>query len=154
LPRLAIDRLLVPGVSPPQIEIVRPGDLLQLRFSFVNLWLVAGESGRAPTLVKADARRPAYIVVETASQHITEQASFQSAGPKLPSKGATSDDPDNGRTTSEVLTKPPVFASISGPSRLVFTVGTQPILYTSEALLAAISGLDLNVAPHAAPPTF
>jgi hypothetical protein len=66
----------------------------------------------------------------------------------------TPGDPDAAKTTSipDPPPAPPVFSSIAGSSRLVLRVTDQAIPYSSEGLLAAISQLDLSVAPQALAP--
>ncbi|MFN0087374.1 MAG: hypothetical protein ACKVX9_18435 [Blastocatellia bacterium] len=137
------------------IEIVRPEDLLVLRFEFVNLFLrttvkkpnfIAGLFGaddkRETQLVRLDGRKPAYIIAQFPPQHIVERAFFQA------SEDAGCDVP--GR--DEQLCPSPVLSRISGPSRLVFRIPdeTQTIPYTLDELLGW-SKFKLNVAPTAQP---
>ena len=50
------------------------------------------------------------------------------------------------------LPVPPLWSNVAGSSRLVFRVTNESLLYSEEGLIAAMSVLDLSVAPHAAPP--
>lgn len=159
-----VDELIEAALVPPPIEVVRPEDLVHLTFSFVNLRFEAGPHGTPPLLVRRAGNRAAYLVVDCHSQHVIEQALFEGAqgyqvkdppAPLgLPPGEAAPKDPDAGKgpSSSEPLIAPPVFASLSGPSRLVFKVTSQKIPYTVEGLLGAIPHLDLSVAPHAVPP--
>jgi hypothetical protein len=155
------------GTQP--IEVVRPEDLVHLTFSFENLRFDTGPDGGL-VLVRGRGRRPSYLVVDCHSQHIIEQALFEAdqdypgkhpTPPRprgLPAATPSPVDPDapqnNGGVVrpSDPLASPPIFASLSGPTRLVFKVTTQAIPYTIEGLLAAVSQLDLSVAPQAVPP--
>jgi hypothetical protein len=113
-----IAQSLIPGISQaqmdlvaPPLEIMRPADLLNLRFEFVNLKLANG-----PALERIDSSKHAYIRVIFPPQHISEQA-FAESGP---------------------VSVPPVGAWIAGPSRLVFRVpeSVQTIPYTLSGLLS------------------
>ena len=144
----------------PPVSILRPADFLALRFSFTNLQLTG--SGDAPRhLVRRTANRAAYLTVEFPSQHITELALFETAAGipvKTPEPPADDNNPQHApqeRDANKSSDDPfppggiPVRSSISGPSRLVFKVTNESILYTLEGLLAACSTLPLNVVPHA-----
>jgi hypothetical protein len=54
------------------IDVLRPDDLLSLRFTFVNLALDT-TAGRPPQLVRTQAGQPATIIVELGPQHIAER---------------------------------------------------------------------------------
>jgi hypothetical protein len=149
-------------VSRP-IEVVRPEDLVHLSFSFVNLRFDPGPEG-TPVLTRRASNRAAYLVVDCHSQHIIEEALFEIA-PGYPIKDPTPpvglpqgqappEDPDKNKVNSVPFPPPapPVFASLSGSSRLVFKVTTEAIPYSTKGLLAAMSHLDLSVAPQALPP--
>src|SRR6266508_2775056 len=137
-------------VSRP-IEVIRPEDLVHLTFSFVNLKFKAGPDGTAPILTRRASNRAAYLVVDCHSQHIIEEALFEIA-PGYPIKDPTPpvglpqgqpppEDPDKNRVNSvpSPPPAPPVFASLSGSSRLVFKVTTEAIPYSTQGLLAAMS---------------
>ncbi|HUR22618.1 MAG TPA: hypothetical protein VMZ73_01980 [Acidimicrobiales bacterium] len=161
--RPPIDELIRPAMALQPVDLVRPDDLVHLTFSFHNLRLVRARTG-PPTVVRADAGRPAFLTVDCKAQHITERALFEKAEnypvkdppppAGLPAGTAPPKDPDAGVTVSipDPPPAPPVFASIAGSSRLVFRVADQRIPYTTEGLLTAISQLDLSVAPQALPP--
>ena len=154
LARSEISDLFDPTILPPPIEVVRPGDLVHLRFSFVNLQFGSNGAKQPPVLVRSNAKKAAFLIVEMPSQHIAEQAFLETKNIKITSHTPPDPpDPDVGGT-SEPLQYPPVFSSISGPSRLVFKVRTELIPYTIDGLLGILPQLDLSVAPQAAPPTF
>lgn len=93
------------------IEIIRPADLLNLRFEFVNLKLV-GDSA----LERINSNEDAFIRIIFPPQHILEQAFNE----------------------NKSVSAPPVNAEISGPSRLVFRIpkGMNSIPYTLSGLLS------------------
>jgi len=147
--RPPIEELLRPAMALRPVDFVRPDDLVHLTFSFENLRLVRTRTG-PPAVVRANADRPAFLTVDCKAQHITERALFEVAA----NYPVTPGDPDASKTTSipDPPPAPPIFSSIAGSSRLVFRVTDQRIPYTSEGLLAALSQLDLSVAPQARPP--
>lgn len=147
--RPPIDELLKPTMALQPVDVVRPDDLVHLTFSFHNLRLVRARIG-PPTVARANADRPAFLTVDCKPQHITERALFEVAA----NYPVTPGDPDATKTKSipDPPPAPPIFSSIAGASRLVFRVTDQRFPYTSEGLLAAISELDLSVAPQALPP--
>jgi len=161
--RSPIDELLKPRMALQPVDLVRTDDLVCLTFSFRNLRLVR-ERGGPPRVVRANADRPAFLSVDCKAQHITERALFEVADnypvvdppppAGLPAGTAPPEDPDAGATVSipDPPPAPPIFASIAGASRLVLRVTDQRIPYTTEGLLAAVSELDLSVAPQALPP--
>ncbi|MDO8586001.1 MAG: hypothetical protein Q7T82_03080 [Armatimonadota bacterium] len=115
------------------VSVIRPQDLLALKFEFINLTLKT--SGGPAKLVRTEAGKPACIVVQFPPQHIGEQAIHEdAAGNPRP--------PD-----------PPVGSRLAGPSRLVFAVPskTQEIPYTLDALLNW-TAYDPSLAPVALPP--
>lgn len=118
------------------IAVIRPQDLLVLRFEFVNLTLATAPATPAK-LTKADAGKSAYIIVHFQPQHITELAFFEATT-------AAGSDP---------LTDPPVKSRMAGPSRLVFRLNPAitEIPFELEALLQWAQ-LEQTVAPHALPP--
>jgi hypothetical protein len=64
-------------VAPRPVDVLRPDDLLVLRFSFVNLkWQRAHDRGPLQ-LVRATSNRPAYLVATFPPQHIVEAAFFE-----------------------------------------------------------------------------
>ena len=153
LARSEISDLFGATILPPPIEVVRPGDLVHLRFSFVNLHLELSGAKEPPVLVRSNAKKAAFLIVEMPSQHITEQAFLETKNIAISSYAPPDPkDPDISKPLEQPL-KPPVFASISGPSRLVFKVRTELIPYTIDGLLGILPQLDLSVAPQAAPPT-
>ncbi len=147
------------ALNPKPVEILRPDDLASLTVSFQNLTIVATDQG-PPRLVRRVANRPAFLIVDFHAQHLIEEALFEIAenypveDPKtqLGSPGVSDPDKDKIPSIHDPPPAPPLFASIAGNSRLVFKVTKQEIPYTVEGLLAALSQLDLSVAPQAVPP--
>lgn len=125
----------IPG--PLAVSVVRPEDLLVLKFEFRNLNLQVGQ-GQPPKLVPATggSGRPGQpaLVVNFPPQHIAEETFFEAAETKDPPTF-------------------PIDARLAGWSRLVFAIpnGTTFIPYTLDALLTW-SHLQQVVAPAAAPP--
>ncbi|MCE7935450.1 MAG: hypothetical protein DYG96_12805 [Chlorobi bacterium CHB2] len=126
------------------VSVVRPKDLLVLRFEFVNLALNYRE-GSGNFLVRADGDKAAYLVVHFPPQNIAEQAFFETSNeenyaPAKKSDGSPIGANDAGYPptgTGEPPTPPPVKARIAGPSRLAFLIPKEitTIPYTLEALL-------------------
>ena len=117
---------------PFVVDVVRPDDLLHLRFQFINLLL--DTSAAAPArLVRHHPGKAAYIVVHFPPQHVGEQAFFES-DPKDP------------------LSRP-AQARLAGPSRLVFRLpaGMDDLPYTVDALLDW-GKLEPSLVPAALPP--
>ena len=130
-------------LSAVAVPVVRARDLLSLTFEFRNLKFQSAGTGQA-ALVRADSRKPAYLIANFPPQHIAEQA-FLEAAPELPGAPGASGD--------ETPTPPPVQSRLSGPSRLVFRLPNDAasIPYTLEGLLNWAS-FELSVAPTALPP--
>jgi hypothetical protein len=163
LPAVDISEVIDQALTPPPCEVLRPVDLVHLTFSFHNLTITRGEDG-PPALVRRRAGRPAFLSIDFGSQHFGEEALFEFANgypvknpppPSGLSGGSTPPtDPDTATPPkpNDKLRVPPVFASLSGPSRIVLRVAEQVIPFTIEGLLAAVPRLDLSVAAHAVPP--
>src|SRR6476646_8133808 len=99
LARSEISGRLDATILPPLIEVVRPTDLVHLRFSFVNLHLQSNGAKLPPTLVRTNAKKVAYLIVEMPSQHITEQAFLETEKIKIASHSPPDPpDPDVGKT--------------------------------------------------------
>lgn len=134
----------LPHVS---IEILRPEDLLNLRFEFINLtlrpnkreflWFKIRTNPRF-LITRLDPLKPAYVVAHFPQQHIAEQSFFET---------------DPSSSYCEPLGVPPVRSRISGTSRLAFRVpdNISAIPYTLEALLDW-RRLDPSVVSTAQPP--
>lgn len=136
---------------PPQpVTVLRPGDLLLLRFSFRNLVRLTRD-GRG-VLVRRDDAEPAYLVVDLPSQHLVEEAfpikvdARLVRPPVLPGGSPVPDPPQN---VGAPLTPPPVEASLSWGSRVVLQADDAEIVYSLEGLLDAFATLPLSIAPHA-----
>lgn len=125
------------------VSVVRPKDLLVLRFQFVNLALHYRE-GAGNFLVRTG-DKAAYLVVHFPPQNIAEQAFFETSAeenyaPAKKSDGSPIGPGDAGYPPAgggEPPTPPPVKARIAGPSRLAFLIPKEitTIPYTLEALL-------------------
>ncbi len=138
----------MPQEDASPITILRPDDLLLLRFHFHGLKLQSPQSSdQSWTLIKDPPNQPKpLIIVEFPPQSIGEQAFFEETGispptgePPPPPPGQPPPPPDSGQTP-----KPPgqVGAFLSGPTWLVFNVANQnAIPYTLAGLLGAcVSG--------------
>lgn len=142
---------LKPGATQPgptlnrfTRRILRPADLLELEFTFVNLRLEKPSHG-PHQLRRITASQAAYVVVGFPPQHVQEQAFFETAAEM------DEDDPASEEPTADDI---PVKTRLAGPSRLVFRLpaGTSTVPYDLSALLAALSTYELSVAPTATPP--
>ncbi len=102
---------LIPLV-PFIVTVLRPEDLLVLRFQFVN-FVLKTESGQPARLMRIKPDKPAYIIVHFPPQHIAEQAFLEQAPEVSGLEGAMEDD-------SPV--PPPVESRLAGASRLAFRV--------------------------------
>ncbi len=141
-PLLAINdfrvKLRIPG--PLAVSVIRPEDLLVLKFEFRNLDLQIGK-GQPPKLVPTTGRKQAggpALIVNFPPQHVAEQTFFETEEKTNP----LNEDPQF-----------PIDARLAGWSRLVFAVprGTKFIPYTLPSLLDW-SKYQQIVVPSAAPP--
>ncbi|TME08158.1 MAG: hypothetical protein E6I65_12850, partial [Chloroflexi bacterium] len=141
---------------PEPVDLLRAEDLVLLRCSFENLRWGPADAFGAPTLIRAEGNKPAYLIVRFPSQHIIERAYFETSE-DLPVKApelrdlTKAEEPDVGKL-GETPEKVPVWASLGGPTTLVFKVQGESIRYTTEGILDAMSRLELAVAPNALPP--
>jgi hypothetical protein len=127
-------RSLLQVQGPLTVSVVRPEDLLVLKFEFRNLTLQVGP-GQPPRLVRtAGAPRPV-VVVHFPPQHIAEQAFRQS------------------ESSLEPVTFP-IAAQVAGPSRLVFEVpDDMPVIpFALESLLDWSRFQQIVARAAAAPP--
>jgi len=138
------------GAMPFIISVLRPDDLLNLEFEFINLKVA---KGTPPKLVRQNADSPAYMIVHFPPQSIAEEAFWEAAGEyKASAEGGkfrTFPLPSN----SDVPRTPPVMSRISGRSRLAFRIpeDVEALPLTLESLLAW-DLLELNLVPVALPP--
>lgn len=140
-------------LTPDPVVALRTADMLLVRFSFENMRVVLDGEGTG-ALRRRVASRPAYLIADFPPQHLVEEA-FAERGnpglvsqPQLPGGKAYTGPP---ATESNVAPPaPPVQASLSEHSRLVFAVGNATIRWSLDGLLAAMSTLPLSIAPHAA----
>ena len=151
--RLGILPEIAAAIPTLSVEVVRPEDLLVLRFEFFNLGL-RGHLGPPGFLARPDEGAPAFIVLQLPPQAIAEEAFFESAGTIKPAKGEEGKSPPDASVVEADLTSAkvvPVRSRISGPSRLVFSVPSEDkeIPYTLEAILLACGRYPLRVADAA-----
>lgn len=119
----------------PGQPVVRPADMLALRFELHNLSVVPG----TPPRLRKSASGPATLVVHFPPQSFAEQAFYEA---------------EPGTAGSDELSGPPVRARISGESRLAFAAPDDiDVPYTLEGLLAAIQNLVPVVPGNAVPPS-
>jgi hypothetical protein len=120
------------------VTVLRPDDMLALRFEFVNMQLNPGGEGGQIAII--DRNRPAYMLVHFPPQNIAEEAVFESS-PEF-----------DGGSAGNVSFPRPARSRLAGLSRLAFSVPTSvgTIPYTLEALLDW-SKYELSVAPTALP---
>ncbi len=143
--RQPIAKRVQPTRPPAAAAVLRPDDLLDLRFLFHNLHRDANATG-GPALVRTEPGRPATLVVEFRPQHLIEEAFYEQA-PKF------TIDPRDGHLvpSSTETVKTPARALVAGPSRLAFRVPAEvtSIPYTLPALLRACSEWEPAVVPIA-----
>lgn len=115
------------------VSVVRPDDLLVLKFEFINLKL------QGTNLVPVNGSDNSYIIVHFPPQSIAEQAFYENpdAGVQQPTTS-----PENSRNeanpgSGDPLPAGPAASLISGPSRLAFRVPKEvtQIPYTLKDLL-------------------
>ena len=126
----------VPFTAP--VELVRPDDLLVLRFRAINLSLRSTTGGEVAALHRTDPNKDAYLVVYFPPQHVGERAYHRNQGDT-----GTGDE-------GHIEGQGPTRAMLAGWSRLAFKVpaGINTISYTLESLLDW-SKFTLSVAPVA-----
>ena len=119
------------------VRILRPEDLLELLFEFVNVGFVPPQGSMPARIV---GQTSSLLIVYFQPQHIAEEAFFETA------EGVTDPDEPGG---SEFPSPPgSVGSRLSGPSRLVFRLpANTTIEYTLTGLLEALTSLALNVSP-------
>jgi hypothetical protein len=132
-------------VSASAVSVVRPDDLLALKFEFFNMDLVP--SG-GTSVLKRQAGKTAYVVVELPPQHVLEEALLEESALGVLSAFKTLFAQADG-TASKA---PPLSGLISGPTRLAFKVSNQRadagIPYSLAGLLDW-TGFTHSVAPAA-----
>ncbi|WP_318588235.1 hypothetical protein [Bacillus thuringiensis] len=97
------------------ISIIRPKDLLALKFEFINLaFICRGIQGKAPYLQRIKKKDPSYLIVHFPPQHIGEEVFNE----------------------NQSITQP-IRSRLSEPSRLVFKLPdkSSSILYSLDKLL-------------------
>lgn len=119
------------NTSRPGRAVLRPDDLLALRFELRGLAVTPGN----PPRLKKSGSGAAQLVVHFPPQSITEQTFFETRP---------------GAPGTENPSGPPVRARIAGESRLAFTVPDGfDVPYTLDGLLGAIESLTPSVAANA-----
>jgi len=131
-------RSLLEVHGPFTVSVVRPEDLLVLKFEFRG-WTLQSAAGQPARIVRnppAAGAPASTILVHFPPQHIAEQAFFEPANPSQAEKPVY-----------------PIKAQLAGWSRLVFNVpqNMTQIPFSLETLLDW-SLFELNVAASAAPP--
>jgi len=131
-------RSLLEVHGPFTVSVVRPEDLLVLKFEFRG-WTLQSATGQPARIVRnppAPGSPASSILVHFPPQHIAEQAFFEPANPSQAEKPVY-----------------PIKAQLAGWSRLVFNVpqNITQIPFSLETLLDW-SLFELNVAASAAPP--
>ena len=118
-PNVEAEKIKVTTPFNLRVQVVRPSDLLCLEFEFVNLKYV---TGNPPSLVRNDAKAPAYIIVHFPPQNLAERAYFEADKPS-----SFTENPD----------PPPIPIVMAGGSRLVFRVpsNTNELPYKLDVLL-------------------
>jgi hypothetical protein len=135
--------------GPFTVAVLRPEDLLVLKFEFKNLTLQAA-AGQPPMLVRSDQRGKPSVIVHVPPQSIGEQAFFEAAQdcrqpskillPKTGSPGAKQFAEEKNPVNGEPV-RFPIQAGLSGWSRLVFQL-------PDEVPSLAYSLTDLPTAPE------
>ncbi|WIL44869.1 hypothetical protein QP042_00500 (plasmid) [Bacillus bombysepticus] len=132
LPALIVDPDLpspILAMADLSFSVLRPKDLLLLRFAFVNLTFRTG-GGKHAHFEPVLADKPAFLVVHFSPQHIAEKVFPE----------------------DKTYPEPPVPVRMSGPSRLAFRVPKtlEELPYTMEALLNW-NNYEQSVVPAAMP---
>ncbi|HVP89960.1 MAG TPA: hypothetical protein VMS75_01965 [Terriglobales bacterium] len=133
------------------ISVLRPDDLLNLEFEFLNLKLAPSAPAR---LVRQNPSSPAFLIVHFPPQSIAEEAFWEAAKEFKPvSVPGSKFRVFQVQSTSDVPRVPPVLSRISGRSRLAFRVpdDIEEIPFTLESLLAW-DLLEPSLVPVALPP--
>ncbi len=142
------------------IGVVRPDDLLALKFEFINMEFKSeGKSGLELVKTKGKDIYGSYLVVHFPLQNIAEQAFFETKDDKFkkPDAAALGLPPSSSyqKDTSgeETPAPPPVQARAAGPSRLAFYLpdGVDSLSYSLKALLDWTK-LEPSIVPVAFPP--
>ncbi len=144
---------LAPRVIEPKL-VIRPQDLLVLKFDFINLKLEVGEE--EPYLIP-DGTGDACIIVSFPPQNIAEKAFFMSGGAQLQAEVPDREHPGEVKLDLSVeggLDAPPIETRISEESRIVFKVPSSEtrVPYTISGLLEAMKRFEMCVPPNALPP--
>src|ERR1700674_245647 len=126
--------------------VIRPEDLLVLRFELVDVDLTPPSDGKAGRITGAAS---SFLIVHLQAQHIAEQAFFQAAGPiEQSQEEKDARKPASLPGTDDLLAAPgEVQSRLAGPSRLVFVIPPNTAIdYTVAGLLEAMTRLPLSVA--------
>ncbi len=138
---------------------VRPHDLLVFDIELVNLRVAPSEDPDTAATLEKDGTGVAFLILVFPPQSLVEEAYYtteaDNAAPEPDFDNP--DDPivaDAAKESDEDPAPPPIPALLAGWSRLAFIVPDEqlPIDWTIPAVLDAIGGLELSVAPNALPP--
>ena len=141
----------LPASQSFSVSVLRPDDLLNLEFEFLNLKLAPSAPAR---LVRQNPSSPAFLIVHFPPQSIAEEAFWEAAKEFKPvSVPGSKFRVFQVQSTSDVPRVPPVLSRISGRSRLAFRVpdDIEEIPFTLESLLAW-DLLEPSLVPVALPP--
>jgi hypothetical protein len=134
------------SVQTFHVSVIRPHDLLDLRFEFINVDFSSPQFGQPGKITGIS---NSLLAVYFQPQHIAEEAFFEtSPGASQTQEEKDADQPSH-PPSNEFPSQPGAVQSIiSGPSRLVFTIpANQVIEYTLAGLLTALTQLPQNVSP-------
>jgi hypothetical protein len=130
-------------VTNPSVAVLRPDDLLAVRFEFINLAYENAGDGSVTKLVPVHAGSPSYLSVHFPGQNIAERAFFETVpsypAPTTPpvAPGAPTPPPDHDQAGGSETPALPVGRALAGESRLVFTLPAGATLpFTLDALLS------------------
>ena len=138
---------------------VRPHDLLVFDIELVNLKVVPSEDPDTAATIVKDGSGGSFLILVFPPQSLVEEAYYTTEADNAAPE-PDFDDPDDpivtdaAKESDEDPPPPPIPALLSGWSRLAFIVPDEqlPIDWTIPAVLDAIGGLELSVAPNALPP--
>lgn len=131
------------------VRVTRPQDLLEIIFEFRNVGLDMPKGNKPGRIASVGGSR---LVVYFTSQHVAEQAIFETLGGFQPTEDEKKANPEYKKKYSPDPKAPinpgEIGAIFSGPSRLVFDIPRgEEIPYTLSGLLEALKRLPLVVSP-------
>ena len=114
-------RAVLAPAGPFVVPVVRPEDLLVLRFEFRNLKVQVGP-GQPPLLVRVPGAKP-MVIVHLPPQNVGEQAFYETAdcsGKSVQPRAKSEAEKDRAETIPGETAKFPIRANLAGWSRLAF----------------------------------